>query len=91
MLDARFRDRNLRALPASALALDLPPLRVTALDLSRNELSELPGLAALAPTLRVLNLERNWFSRVPEEVGALRALMELNLSRNFLRPGSARR
>ena len=87
VLDARFRDRNLRALPASALALDLPPLRVTALDLSRNELSELPGLAALAPTLRVLNLERNWFSRVPEEVGALRALMELNLSRNFLRPG----
>ena len=54
------------------LALDLPPLRV-ALDLSRNELSELPGLAALAPTLRVLNLEHNWFSRVPEEVGALRA------------------
>lgn len=87
VLDARFRDRNLRALPASALALDLPPLRVTALDLSRNELSELPGLAALAPTLRVLNLERNWFSRVPEEVGALRALVELNLSRNFLRPG----
>ena len=87
VLDARFRDRNLRALPASALALDLPPLRVTALDLSRNELSELPGLAALAPTLRILNLERNWFSRVPEEVGALRALVELNLSRNFLRPG----
>ena len=85
-LDARFRDRNLRALPPRALALDLPPLRLTALDLSRNELSELPGLAALAPTLRVLALERNWFSRVPEEVGALRELVELNLSRNFLRP-----
>ena len=67
--------------------MDLPPLRLTSLDLSRNELSELPGLAALAPTLRVLTLERNWFSRVPAEVGALRALEELNLSRNFLRPG----
>jgi hypothetical protein len=87
VFDARFRDRNLRALPPSALSLDLPPLRLTSLDLSRNELSELPGLAALAPTLRVLTLERNWFSRVPAEVGALRALEELNLSRNFLRPG----
>ena len=85
-VDARFRDRNLRALPPSALARDLPPLRLTTLDLSRNELSELPGLAALAPTLRVLSLERNWFSRVPEEVGALKLLVELNLSRNFLRP-----
>lgn len=87
VFDARFRDRNLRALPPSALSLDLPPLRLTSLDLSRNELSELPGLAALAPTLRVLTLERNWFSRVPAGVGALRALEELNLSRNFLRPG----
>ena len=67
--------------------MDLPPLRLTSLDLSRNELSELPGLAALAPTLRVLTLERNWFSRMPAEVGALRALEELDLSRNFLRPG----
>lgn len=87
VLHDSFRDQNLRALPINALSVDLPLLKITRLDLSNNELRELPGLGCLKQTLLSLKLERNWFERVPPEVGELTNLEELDLSRNFVRPG----
>ena len=89
VLHDSLRDRNLRGLPKSFLTTDLPVLGITHLDLSKNELSELPGLGSLANSLKVLKLERNWFEKVPPEVGTLPFLEELDLSRNFVRPSDA--
>lgn len=55
------------------------------LDLSGNELSALPGVDTLAPTLSALRLSRNWFTAVPPEVAGLELLKVLDLSRNFVR------
>ena len=60
--------------------------RLTSLDLSRNEISTLPGLAAAAPRLTSLNISRNWFNTVPSDVALLTELRTLNARRNFLRP-----
>ena len=57
------------------------------LDLSGNELGALPGLHALAPTLKALRLSRNWFTCVPAEVASLELLEEIDLSRIFVRGG----
>ncbi len=62
--------------------------QLTTLDLSNNELMEIPGLSALS-NLRTLNLERGWFNTLPNEIGSLHHLQVINASRNFLRPNSA--
>ena len=43
---------------------------ITALDLSRNELWELPGIEALQG-LRELDISRNWFAALPTNAGVL--------------------
>eukprot|EP00554_Chaetoceros_debilis_P007776 CAMPEP_0194077738 /NCGR_PEP_ID=MMETSP0149-20130528/4311_1 /TAXON_ID=122233 /ORGANISM="Chaetoceros debilis, Strain MM31A-1" /LENGTH=571 /DNA_ID=CAMNT_0038758853 /DNA_START=76 /DNA_END=1788 /DNA_ORIENTATION=- len=62
--------------------------QLTYLNVSQNELMDLPGLSSL-PNLTTLNLERNWFNTLPSEIGHLHQLQTLNASRNFLRPNAS--
>ena len=55
------------------------------LDVSHNELTDLPGLSALK-NLRTLDLNRNWFNTLPSEIGALTQLETVVAARNFLKP-----
>eukprot|EP00537_Pseudo-nitzschia_pungens_P014918 CAMPEP_0172410836 /NCGR_PEP_ID=MMETSP1061-20121228/77088_1 /TAXON_ID=37318 /ORGANISM="Pseudo-nitzschia pungens, Strain cf. pungens" /LENGTH=729 /DNA_ID=CAMNT_0013147039 /DNA_START=129 /DNA_END=2317 /DNA_ORIENTATION=- len=57
------------------------------LDVSHNELTDLPGLS-LFKNLRTLDLNRNWFNTLPSEIGTLPELRTLIASRNFLRPNN---
>ena len=60
---------------------------ICSLDVSYNELMDLPGLSQM-PNITILNLERNWFNTLPKEIGTLKQLKTLNASRNFLRPNA---
>ncbi|KAL7554152.1 hypothetical protein ACHAWF_017553, partial [Thalassiosira exigua] len=74
-------------------SLDLLPVdpssypSLAKLDVSNNELSDLPGLASL-PNLVELCIQRNWFDRLPSEIATLSKLKRLDASRNFLKPNS---
>jgi hypothetical protein len=91
---ASFRRFNLRTF---SLSMILPPSspssqlfflqQLTTLDLSNNELMDIPGLSSLS-NLQILNLERGWFNTLPNEIGSLKELHTLNASRNFLRPNA---
>ena len=59
--------------------------RLLTLDVSHNELTELPGLGALTH-LQTLNLNRNWFNTLPSEIGTLSRLKIISAARNFLKP-----
>ena len=89
---ASLRRRNLKVftlemfLVPSASPLFLSKLIM--LDLSNNELMDLPGLGKM-PNLETLNLERNWFNTLPKEIGQLTKLKTLNAARNFLKPNDA--
>ena len=84
--DASFRACDLRSIAPELL---LPHVALTSLDLSRNELTVLPGLELLQ-SLRVLDISRNWFKDLPAQVAELVQLEELNAGRNFLRPSTLR-
>ncbi|KAL7493174.1 hypothetical protein ACHAWT_002251 [Skeletonema menzelii] len=58
---------------------------ITILDVSNNELSQLPGLSSLCK-LEKLCLRRNWFGALPLEIGKLSELRVIDGSRNFLKP-----
>ena len=62
--------------------------KLISLDVSNNELTDLPGLASM-PNLQTLNLERNWFNTLPLEIGTLTKLTTLLAPRNFLKPNDA--
>jgi hypothetical protein len=62
--------------------------QITSLDVSNNELMDLPGLSSM-PNLHTLNLERNWFNTLPLEIGKLTQLKTLLAPRNFLRPNAS--
>ena len=72
----------------------LPPVMmmrfdaVIRLDVSNNELSELPGLSSLV-NLEALSLQRNWFNCMPTEIGSLSRLTVIDASRNFFKPNSS--
>jgi len=55
------------------------------LDVSNNELFDLPGLDLLTNLTR-LSIQRNWFANLPNEIGRLTHLQYIDASRNFLRP-----
>ena len=59
--------------------------QLLSLDLSTNEISELPGLKSLK-ALTSLNISRNWFNQIPIEIVHLKDLTVLNIRRNFLKP-----
>jgi hypothetical protein len=61
---------------------------ITHLDVSNNELMELPGLANLYQLLE-LSIERNWFNTLPVDIGKLTKLRKIDASRNFLKPNTA--
>ena len=77
-----WREFSLELLPPSSAWLG-----VISLDLSHNELSELPGLESLA-SLQELNLCRNLFRALPPSLRQLPQLQKLNASRNQLRPSA---
>ena len=58
---------------------------ITVLDVSNNELSQLPGLSTLR-NLEKLCLRRNWFNALPSDIGTLSELRVIDGSRNFLKP-----
>ena len=76
---------NLSSSPSSSSTLNY--INITELDVSNNELSQLPGLSTLS-SLQTLNLSRNWFNALPADIGKLTLLKEINASRNFLKPNS---
>jgi len=81
---------SLCSLNLSEFSLTLLPVPWTclqALDLSHNELSELPGIEMLSE-LRELNLCRNNFRSLPSTLRHLSKLEKLNASRNILRPNA---
>lgn len=63
--------------PVSVLAMKA----LWKLDISKNQLSQIPGMGSLA--LRELDLSENLFTRVPELSG-FRRLQKLNLSKNHI-------
>ena len=64
------------------------PASIIELDVSHNQLSELPGLAALT-NLVSLDMRRNEFRSLPESLPQLSSLVHLNASRNQLRSSAA--
>jgi len=60
-------------------------INITTLDVSHNELSDLPGIASLC-NLEVLCIKRNWFNTLPTDIGKLYKLKKIDASRNFMKP-----
>lgn len=67
-----------------ALAHDKPS-QVTTLDLSNQNLGEVPSEIGKLTNLRVLNLEHNNLTVLPEEIGFLKNLTTLVLNSNLLK------
>jgi hypothetical protein len=86
---ASLRKRGLKEVFAIDHRILTPPhfgfQILLSLDVSNNELTDLPGLSALK-NLRTLDLNRNWFNTLPSELGALNHLQTLVAARNFLKP-----
>jgi hypothetical protein len=68
--------------PPASMRLKLANIRH--LDVSRNELWQLPGLDALT-SLETLEMSRNWFVEFPEHIGTLSRLSQINARHNMLR------
>ena len=88
---ASLRKKNLRHFSLSMIS-SLPSFisfaHLTLLDVSNNEILDLPGLSCI-PNLQTLILERNWFNTLPLEIGKLTKLTTLIASRNFLKPNAS--
>lgn len=69
--------------PLKGLTL-LEIYQLTGLDLSNNQLTELPGEIGHLTNLEYLNLSKNKLINLPEEIGRLTNLQELNVSNNQL-------
>mmetsp|Transcript_71907 Transcript_71907/g.227220 ORF Transcript_71907/g.227220 Transcript_71907/m.227220 type:complete len:496 (-) Transcript_71907:41-1528(-) len=81
---------SLSGLDLKSFSLELLPsawASLTSLDLSHNELSELPGIESLV-SLTELDLCRNCFYALPPALRRLPKLAKLNASRNYLRPNA---
>ena len=71
--------------PSPSISLTSLYKSITMLDVSNNELSQLPGLSSLC-NLEKLCLRRNWFNALPTDIGKLSELRVIDASRNFLKP-----
>ena len=88
---ASLRRQNLRTFSLSMITPSpsfISLEHLTSLDVSNNELMDLPGLSSM-PNLHTLILERNWFNKIPLEIGKLTKLKTLVASRNFLKPNAS--
>jgi hypothetical protein len=87
-----LRRKGLKSFSISLLSLNTPTTspyqHITHLDVSNNELMDLPGLSDLSNLLE-LSIERNWFNTIPLGIGHLSKLRKINASRNFLKPNAA--
>jgi len=73
---------------SSLITHKFSPASIVELDVSHNQLSELPGLAALT-NLVSLDMRRNEFRSLPGSLSQLSSLVHLNASRNQLRSSAA--
>jgi Leucine-rich repeat (LRR) protein len=88
--DASLRECNLRLITQEQLRTLTEVTELTSLDLSHNELADVPDLGSLS-ALRTLDLSRNWFKELPlSAIEPLRLLESLDISRNFLRPSTVK-
>lgn len=62
----------------------LPRVQLTSLDLSKNQLTELPKELNEISTLTAINLSENKFVKIPEVIYTMTGLKYLDLSRNQL-------
>lgn len=84
---SEFRGRAIREFSSDLLP---PGKSISNLDLSRNELWQLPGLGTPALTcVTILDLSRNWFDEIPGEIGLLQYLSALDMRHNMLRPSAS--
>jgi len=82
-------EKNLRDFTLDLLSVEyIPLLSIVHLDLSRNELWNLPSLQSI-PNVEHLDLSRNWFAVLPRSLGDLPNLKTLNASHNMLRSSLA--
>lgn len=81
---ADLSERKLRALSPLPNPLVPLPAQIVHLDLSRNELFDLPSLAALT-SLETLDLSRNWFQTLPSTISDVPTIKVVRASHNMLR------
>jgi hypothetical protein len=85
-----WTEQNLRLLSMSQLANAVSLVSLLSLDLSRNELWDLPDDISGLVNLETLDLSRNWFRCLPKSISQLsRSLRSLYASHNMLRPSRA--
>lgn len=85
-----WAEQNLRSLSMSQLANAVSLTSLLSLDLSRNELWDLPDDISGLVNLETLDLSRNWFRCLPKSISHLsRSLRSLYASHNMLRPSRA--
>ena len=86
--ECSLTEHNLRSFSISLLpTVSLASL--VSLDLSRNELWDLPDDLSALMNLEKLDLSRNWFRNLPKSISQLgRSLQSLHASHNMLRPTS---
>ena len=82
-------EKKLREFTLELLPIQCNPFQcITSLDLSRNELWNLPSLESI-PNVEHLNLSRNWFAELPKSICDLTKLKILSVSHNMLRSSRA--
>ena len=85
-ISTALRNLNIHEFSVTLLGLSLG--NIVSLDLSRNSISEAPGLEAMG-RLAQLNLDRNWFESLPTNLHKLPHLVSLSAQHNMLKGNEA--
>ena len=78
------RSSNLRIFSMEMISTNYPISSLLSLDLSRNELCELPKNLKQLSSLTSLNVARNWFTDIPIGIQELTSLKTLDMTHNML-------
>ena len=78
------RSSNLRIFSMEMISTNYPISSLLSLDLSRNELCELPKNLKQLSSLTSLNVARNWFTDIPIGIQQLTSLKTLDMTHNML-------